>query len=420
MHIALVGHIAGEDVRAFLHADGQPVPAGYSGAPLTGILIGELLRLGHQVTGITTDAALPLAGGPVRLRGPGFTFVVCPARRRAWRPNVSRHAIQLGRAVDLFALERRAVSEAIALAAPDIVHVHWSYEFALAALDQPFPHLITCHDSPGAVLRHTRNAYRAVRYLMAQQVFRRGREFTTVSDYMAQALAPALGHVPQVIPNPVAAAVLALGRARTAPQTRRVAMVCNGWDRLKNPEPALQAFAQWRAAQPLAELHLYGEGFGAGQTAQRWAAAQGISAGMQFHGRLAHSVLITRLAQADVLLHPSLEESFGVVLAEAMGLGLPVVAGQDSGAVPWVLGADSTGHSEAGILVQVRSPKAILAALELVFDTNYGMRSLGGVRRVGSNFSAISVTQRYEERYLQVLSKASVPRLRSHGIAQSI
>jgi len=139
MHIAFVGPIAGGDISEYLHADSKPVPRGYLGAPLMGALIGELLRLGHRVTAITTDPQLPLGSGSVRLEGTNFSFVACPARLSAWRPN----GLRLGRVVDLFSFERHQISDAIADAAPDIVHAHWSYEFALAALTQAMPHLIT-------------------------------------------------------------------------------------------------------------------------------------------------------------------------------------------------------------------------------------------------------------------------------------
>ena len=400
MHVALAGPIAGNDVREFLHAaDRGRVPQGYLGAPLTGILIGELLRLGHRVTGITTDTALPLSGGPVRHEGPGFTFVVCPARPRAWRFNGRR----LGRVLDFFAVERRLLSRVMTEAAPDIVHAHWSYEFAQAALEQPAPHLITCHDSPTQVLKYSRSPYRALRYLMARRVFRLGREFTVVSDYMARELAPFLGHLPQVIPNPVAEHVLALGRPRPGSASRRVAMVCNGWSRIKNPEPALRAFSLWRSSEPSAELHLFGADFGAGETAQRWALAQGVAEGLHFHGRLPHRQLVSALADMDALLHPGLEESFGVVLAEAMALGLPVVAGRHSGAVPWVMGADADGRSQAGILADVESDSALAVALKELFDTQYGFRSLSGLARARNSFSPRGVIKAYVARYAAVL-----------------
>lgn len=399
MHIAVCGHIAGSDVQAYLDEGAAPAPAGYAGAPLTGILIGELLRLGHRVTGVTTDSSLPLDGGAVRMAGPNFSFIVCPARRRAWRPNGWR----LGRAVDLFAFERRQVRQALVGAAPDIVHVHWSYEFALAALAQSAPHLITCHDSPATVLRHTRSFYRAVRYLMAQRVFRLGREFSTVSDYMARELRKPLGHLPQVVPNPVADYVITSGSPRPASRSRKIAMVCNGWTAFKNPEPALLAFAQWRQTERDAELHLFGADFGRGEKAQKWVEARGLGDGMAFHGAMPHRQLIASLSGLDALLHPSLEESFGVALAEAMALGLPVVAGRCSGAVPWVMGVGVGGQCEAGVLVDVRSSGAILRALEQLFDAGYEARSSAGVERARIHFSATQVAGLYLTRYASVL-----------------
>lgn len=405
MHVALAGPIAGDDVQAYLHPAAGPAPAGYAGAPLTGILIGELLRLGHRVTGITTDSTLPLNGGPVTREGPNFTFVACPARPRAWRFN-GRHP---GRALDFFAFERRGISRAMAASAADIIHAHWSYEFALAALAQPAPHLITCHDSPAVVLRFSQSPYRALRYLMARRVFQRGRQFTTVSEYMARELAPELAQMPQVVPNPVSAQVLAMGRKRTASSSRRVAMVCNGWDRRKNPEPGIRSFALWRSTEPSAELHLFGADFGAGEMAHRWAESQGLAQGIAFHGRLSHRELMERLEKMDALLLTSLEESFGVVLAEGMALGLPLVAGRSSGAVPSVVGADASGNSDCAVLTDVQSDTALAWALTAVFDQNYSARSAAGIKRAAQLFTPNSVTRAYVEEYERILSET--PRL---------
>lgn len=401
LHVLVAGPIAGDDLRPWLDAGAEPA-RGYLGAPLTAILIGELLRQGHRVTALTTDPGLPLAGGPQVSEGPGLRFVACPARPRAWRCNGRLP----GRALDGFAFERRALTQVIADAAPDLVHAHWSYEFALAALALPsLPVLITCHDSPAVVLRFTRSPYRALRYLMARRVFRRGRHFTAVSDYLARSLAPLLPAPPAIVPNPVAPYVFEAGRVRPTPGGCRVAMVCNGWDRRKNPEPALRAFAAWRRRRPAAELHLYGADFGPGERAAQWAQAQGLAAGLQFHGRRPHRELVAELAHSDLLLHPALEESFGVVLAEALALGLPVVAGRDSGAVPWVVGAAADGASDCALLVDVRDPAPIEAALERALDADYGRRSACGLQRAQA-FAPAQVADAYVRQYRALLDLA--------------
>jgi hypothetical protein len=146
------------------------------------VLIGELLRQGHQVLGITVDYRL---GGqaPVVARGPGFELHVLPGRLRAWRFN----GWQPGRALDAFRVERQALVATLAALRPDVVHAHWTYEFALAALDsglqvarrttraagaapdaQPVPRAAAAHGAAGAVA---------------------GEVLTTVSD-LAHELAP--------------------------------------------------------------------------------------------------------------------------------------------------------------------------------------------------------------------------------------
>lgn len=56
------------------------------------------------------------------------------------------------------------------------------------------------------------------------------------------------------------------------------------------------------------------------------ATASRVTAGVVFHSTMLHRELIRRLYALDLLLHPSREESFGVAIAEAMALGLPLVA----------------------------------------------------------------------------------------------
>lgn len=400
LHIALVGHVAGEHVAEYLQRPADTIPAGYLGAPLTGILIGELLRLGHRVTAITTDSSLPLDGGHVTLEHGSFRLIVCPARRRAWRNN----GFRLGRAVDGFLFERRQIGAAIRHAQPDIVHAHWSYEFALAAIAQPFPHLITCHDSPTAVLKLTMSTYRAIRWLMAQRVFSKGENFSTVSPYMAEVLSPSLRSAPAVIPNPVATQAIALGKTRSPRNQKNIALIANGWSDIKNTSTALQGFARWRKRETHATLWLFGADHGPGQAAEQWATAKGVSSGVEFVGHLPHAMLLQRLDDMDILLHTSKEESFGVAVAEAMAMGLPIVAGKKSGAIPWVVGADpSSLISDCALLVDIESAADIAESLDNIFDEGYSKKSAAAKIRAHLLYSPAMVASKYEEHYQAML-----------------
>jgi L-malate glycosyltransferase len=404
MKICVAAPIATADLQAYLDPLQAGAPQGYPGAPLTAVLIGELLRMGHQVHAVTVDysGAMHKKDGVARFTGPGLALTVVPGRKRVWRFN----GWALGRAVDVFQQERALLKAAIANSDADVVHAHWTYEFALAALDTQLPCVVTAHDSPRQVFRHTRTAYRALRWLMAQRVYRRARRLTAVSPYMLSELG-AQGHSQvELVPNPVAPAVFASGRAREQAAACAVGMVCNGWGDRKNPAVALEGFAQWHALHPKAVLHLFGADFGPGELAQRWALARGMGDGLRFHGMLPHNELIRRLAELDALLHPALEESFGVVLAEAMALGLPVVAGRGSGAVPWVVGADAAGRTPCAVLVDVRSARAIFAGLQEVFDASYGARSMAGLTIARQRFGASTVALAYERLYKEAIHHA--------------
>jgi glycosyltransferase involved in cell wall biosynthesis len=58
----------------------------------------------------------------------------------------------------------------------------------------------------------------------------------------------------------------------------------------------------------------------------RQAEALGVSQNVTFHGALAHQDLGSFYSRADIFTFPSLYEGFGIVLAEAMHAGLPIIA----------------------------------------------------------------------------------------------
>lgn len=405
MRICLAGPIAVEQVAHLLQERDERLPPGYSGAPLMAALLGELHRRGHELVAITTDPTVSLSRAPALCAsGERFELAVCPARPRAWRWN----GLHPGRAVDAWRLERKYMREIMKSSAPDIVHAHWTYEFAKAAQESDLPNLITCHDSPGVLLRHTRSPYRAVRYLMAASVLRHARHISAVSTYMANDAHRLSGQEVIVIPNPVADYVLEAGFPRQRPASRRLAMVCNGMQRYKNVELGIQAFARFRSQEPTAELHAFGSDLGRNEKAQHWAESKGLASGILFHGLLPHRELIERLKEMDALLHPALEESFGVAVAEAMALGLPIVAGKESGAVPWVVGLPRIpSDSLPAVLTDVGDPLTICAAISEVFDDRYPQRSITARTEAAARFSASTVADQYLAQYARILSETS-------------
>jgi L-malate glycosyltransferase len=399
VRIGIAGPISTDSVASLLRGDGVGLPRGYYGAPLLGTLIRALLKRGHVVTAFTTSSDLPVVHGePVTAEGDRFKIVYCPARPQAFRYRQGHW----GRAVDLFRLEREALCKAMLDEAPEVIHAHWTYEFALAALDSGLPHVITCHDAPQVVLRYIPNAYRLVRYFMARNVLARARLLTVVSPYLKN-MVEGYARVPvTVVPNPLPSGIVGVTRRvrEYDPRRPRVAMVLNGWGRRKNPEVAFKAFALMRHRIPGAKLYVMGNDYGPGEKAESWAREHGLSGGVHFLGALPYTTLLDQLADSDLLLHPSLEETFGMSIAEAMALGVPVVGGEKSGAVPWVIG-------NAGVTTDVSSSSVLFEVMHGVLS-NVSQRAELASRAQSAawgRFGADTIADRYEILFSQAIDQ---------------
>jgi L-malate glycosyltransferase len=405
MKIGITGPISTESVADHLEGDISSLPKGMGGAPLLGTMISALIDRGHEVSAYTLDRSLPPSlSQPIVAHGNGFKIYYGAYRQHSFRPNSGRQ----GRMLDLFRTERQTIEQVIRIDKPDVVHAHWTYEFALAAIASGIPHVVTCHDSPIQVLKFTPNLYRLGRYLMARLVFNRAEAISAVSPYLKNEIARYARVPVAVIPNPTPPILLnrqLSSAARTSNLSQpRIAMILNGWDRRKNPVPALKAFAMLRQTVPGATLHLFGRDFGTGERGQLWAQSNRSEQGMVFHGSTPHEQLLTELDTMHLLLHPALEECCPMALIEAMALGLPVVGGDKSGGVPWVLDYGSTG-----MLADVRSAESLCRAMLEIIGKNelYERISRDGVERAHTVFSPAVVAEEYEKMYKIALLKQS-------------
>lgn len=372
--------------------NGEAIPEGYKFPPMT-TLIEEYLRRGHQVSVFTLDQSTE---HPRTFEGDQLTIHVGRYRPRA------RH-----RATDFFAVERADLVKAMREDPCDLVHAHWTYEFALAAIASKRPYVVTAHDAPLHILRMYRDAYRFLRTLMAVRVSRRARFMTAVSPYVACHFEKALGHRGEVtvIPNGLPEKLFALGEGqdkRGDGETPTFVTVLTGWGRLKNGRAALEAFGKVRTALPKARLVMFGPGYGTGEEAEAWARQEGLVEGVDFVGAIPHPELMRWLSlEADVLVHPALAESFSVSVSEAMALGLPVIGGSHSGGVPFTL-----DYGEAGMLADVRSVEDISRCmLRLVDDPDIRLTFGEAAKRSArQRFHVEQVVEAYEEMFQKVLT----------------
>jgi glycosyltransferase involved in cell wall biosynthesis len=365
MRVAIAGQISLRQLADLLD---QPAaaPAGLGGtSPLPEVR--ALIARGHEVSLVTLDPDLT---SEVVLRGDRLTVHVGPFRER--------HAARDG-----FRRERQFVAESLLRCRPDVVHAHWTYEHALGALATGLPTVVTAHDAPLVVLRHNLPTTRvgpilsqvptsvhwSVRAAMAALVARKAKRLIAISPYVERHFRRALRYRGEilVIPNMVPS----MSRRPVSPidqqpnEGTKFFTILSSWSALKNGTAAIEAFAEVRAGLPHASLHMIGHGLGPGGPAENWAAERGLADGITFVGPLPHDRVLDYLATADILVHPSLEESCCMVIAEAQLAGVAVIGGLHSGGVPWQL-----DYNRAGRLVDVRSRSSLAEAMsELALDS---------------------------------------------------
>lgn len=388
MRITLTGPCSPKDLTHLFSvedADRASNFDGYRGIPVSS-LAGALHDLGHDVC-IVTTAIIP-SGERLVFSGDRIEIRVVSQRRRAREL-----------AFSFFRSERQLIANEIIDLRTEIVHAHWTYEFALAALETGKPVLITAHDAPFTILRYFLDPYRFFRLLLAYKVRFKMRHLTVVSPYlkskwrMEMFWRQALLVIPNIAP-------FSLDVSPHLKNLRPLVLSIGDGGSRKNLQTLLKAWPAIAVAVPEAELHIVGHGLSADDELAIWANREGMSNGVVWHGYLERNPLKQLLESAAVLVHPSLEESFGLILLEAMSMAIPTIGGIHSGGVPYVIG-------DAGILVNVKSSQEIAdATIKLLLNKDlreeFGKR---GQDRIREEFSPERVAGLYVDQYERILRK---------------
>ena len=382
-------------------------PHEFLGAVPVNLLCNELLRRGRRLTIFSLH---PSVASEQFFEGERLRIYVGPTKPSS--------------VMNGFREERRFLTNRIARENVAFLHAHWTYEYALAAIDSGLPHVLTAHDAPvhylwqNLIFRPDRrygrpsfsrmmrsNVFWIARTLIAYKAIRKAHRLVAVSPYVADHLHRYrfTGKEIEIIPNGVPREYFDQRVARTG-ENRRItfATLLSGWSRLKNGARAIQAFAEVRRTLPNATMIMFGPGYSPDGPAAIWARQLGLEQGIEFRGPVLNREVIRTLSeQVDVLVHPALVEAHPMPLIEAMSMGIPVIGGRRSGGVPWTVG-------DGGLLVDVSSPKAIAAAmLQIAVDGDARMRLETRAREsVMRRFQLTRVTDQYEVIYTSLLSKA--------------
>jgi len=101
----------------------------------------------------------------------------------------------------------------------------------------------------------------------------------------------------------------------------------------------------------------------------------GLDQRIRFLGNVPHKELVALYHSADVVVNPSLSESFGISVVEGMACGVPVVGTRIGGMCETII------HGTTGMLVEPDSPEDLAQALASILEDSDRARAMGRAGR---------------------------------------
>jgi len=283
---------------------------------------------------------------------------------------------------------------------PDLIHAH-SALFAGAAAAEwkaryDLPFVLTEHSSA-----YARGILRPWHLRLSKHAAQAADALIAVSPFLSNLLVQQLGINPakcQWIPNIVAKRFNSLGESANKETIRRPIRLLNLalMNTNKGQVDLLEAFAKAFPSPYSTELWLAGDG-PLLKKLRAMAETLGVNSRIRFLGLVPPDEVPRLLSQVDVMVVASHCETFGVVVAEALMTGTPVVATKCGGPEYIVREGD-------GLLVQPRKPEELAEALRLIVKNLSTMDFKTIAKRAHQRFSGEVVAKQLTDIYQQIFA----------------
>ncbi len=289
----------------------------------------------------------------------------------------------------------RAVDEEVLASSANIIHAHWWVPGGLAA-QRAQRHgrsfMVTLHGTDVALARRLPGGRRMMASVLAQ-----ASTVTAVSTFLAAEAAAALRVPRDTIP--VTPMPLALGVTADPDAARTGAIFVGRLTAQKGVPYLLDALAILRRQGRPLDLMVVGDG---PERAALKAQAIALGLSVTFTGFVGPDQVGIHLRDKRVFILPAVDEGLGLVVAEALTQGVPVVATR-SGGIP-----DLLVDPDAGILVPPHDARALAAAIsEVATMDRYKVGALRAGRILADRLSPERVAEGFEALYERARSSRS-------------
>lgn len=295
----------------------------------------------------------------------------------------------------------------------DIVHIHSLYRFhglaaALTAKKARVPYVIQAHGALDPWTRDRKRRAKDIYHLVLEDRIIHGASAIVCTSAREQDSIRQLGYTTPIFAIPCGIDGDAL---RETPQSdllaghgvdgdARIVTFLGRISKIKGVDLLVESFKRTAAAFPDAHLIIAGpDDEGIRFPLTRMVADAGMSSRVSFIGPVAGADKRALLQRSNVVVLPSLGESFGIAAGEAMAVGCPVVVS------PGVAINDVVQATGAGLVAE-REPAELARAVETILADRATATRMGEAGRSAADrlFAWPVVTSEMEAMYMTVLA----------------
>ena len=395
MRIGIVSPFNPAAIIEFLN--GNNVPSINNTATAVNTLVYELLKQGHTLKVFTFSSSVTEKAQ--FLYGKNVTVYLIPSGINPRFFGVRQFGLG-----QFYQPQRLAKAIQKEIKNIDVLHAHWTYEYAKAAsmFSDKVPVFDTVRDWCPYQLSLMKGK-KKIDWLLKEITFKQVMSDTRItfvanSSYTYNMITRTYAEkrVP-IIPNPIDKRWI-LDNKKSNIKHNFISIAANLCDSRKNIVKLLEAFAEYRKLFCDASLHLIGSYDNDGDEYREWNKRDLLN-NVCFYGPVSHDKLRSLLDEMSVLVHPSVEETFGNILLEAMSRCVPCIGGEKSGAVPDVL-----GHGEYGLLCNVNDSHSIMKAMVDMNDEGTRNRLiLNATKMLKEKYASDMIAFKHIELYKSVI-----------------
>lgn len=390
--IGIVSPFNPYEVRNFLYRDGKSILNNNVAASSVHALVQGLLKIGNEVIVFTYDISIDenisyhgenldiyvCSTKLLKVRFPGMGLLIRTYMGKILSKQISKHINEIS-----------------------VLHAQWTYDYAASCI--PYvdivPTFCTIRDWCPYILSTMKDVKSNLFWKISSCVFKKvinnkRIKFIANSYYTEKCFYEMKKdcHIP-IIYNPIKEDFLLSERTSYPAVHTFVSVANNILEERKNIESLLVAFQMYLQDYPDSRLNLVG---GYSENGIEIYRRKGLLRNVVLFGSLNHEEISEVLDASSVLVHPSVEETFGNILLEGMARRLPVIGGNNSGAVPFVL-----GEGKYGYLCDVKSPESIWKAMKKIMtDTDFRISLIeNSYQYLKNNYLDITIAQKHIELY---------------------